>query len=79
MLFKLLRIFLAKNKSISFSEKNTYFTHDNINFELKSWLRNKKPHSTQSTNKSLNERVINNLTGRDGWDDNKVHTEGPLY
>jgi hypothetical protein len=36
---------------------------------------------TKQVNEPLNESIINNLSGRDGWDDwddNKAHTEGAI-
>ena len=82
MLFKFLKTILAsKGKSGLFSKKENDITLTDINFELDSWLHDKENRYTRPVNKPLNESIINNLTGRDGWDDwdeNKVHTEGAI-
>jgi len=82
MLFKLLKTSLAsKGKSGLFSKKETNITLTDIDFELEAWLYDRENRYTKPVNKPLNESVINNLTGRDGWDDwddNKTHTEGAI-
>lgn len=82
MLFKLLKTSLAsKGKSGLFSKKRNDITLTDIDFELETWLHDRDNRYTRPVNKPLNESVINNLTGRDGWDDwdeNKVHTEGAI-
>ena len=82
MLFKLLKKSLkSKGKSGLLSKNENDITLTDIDFELDSWLRDKENRYTRPVNKPLNESVINNLTGRDGWDDwdeNKVHTEGAI-
>ena len=82
MLFKLLKTSLAsKGKSGLFSKKRNDITLTDIDFELETWLHDRDNRYTRQVNKSLNESIINNLTGRDGWDDwddNKAHTEGAI-
>lgn len=83
MLFKLLKASLApKRKSGLFSEKENNITLTDIDFDIEYWLRDNENRYTRPINKPINESIINNLTGRDGWDewdDNKVHTEGSIY
>lgn len=82
MLFKLLKTSLAsKGKSGLLSKKKNDITLTDIDFELESWLYDRENRYTRPANKPLNESVINNLTGRDGWDDwddNKAHTKGAI-
>ena len=82
MLFKLLKKSLAsKGKSGLFSKKENDITLTDIDFELDSWLHDKENRYTIKVNEPLNESIVNNLSGRDGWDDwddNKAHTEGAI-
>ena len=82
MLFKLLKKSLAsKGKSGLLSKNENDITLTDIDFELETWLHDRENRYTRPANKPLNESVINNLTGRDGWDDwddNKAHTKGAI-
>jgi len=82
MLFKLLKTSLAsKGKSGLLSKKENNVTLTDIESELEAWLYNRETRYIRPTNESVNESIVNNLSGRDGWDDwdeNKVHTEGAI-
>jgi hypothetical protein len=82
MLSKLLKMSLAsKGKIGSKSNQRENVTPTDIESELESWLYNRESRYTKQVNEPLNESIINNLSGRDGWDDwddNKAHTEGAI-
>jgi len=82
MLSKLLKMSLAsKGKIGSKPKKENNVTPTDIESELESWLYNRENRYTIKVNEPLNESIVNNLSGRDGWDDwddNKVHTEGAI-
>lgn len=60
------------------SKKNTNsFAFGRTDLEgLEEWLYNRETRSIRQTDSNVTLDNVNSLTGRDGWDDNLVHTEG---
>jgi hypothetical protein len=82
MLFKFLKTSLtSKGKSGSKSKKEKNSSLTIVESELEAWLYNRNNRYIRPTNESVNESIVNNLSGRDGWDDwedNKIHTKGAI-
>lgn len=61
------------------SKTNTHsFAFGRTDLEgLEEWLYNREARSTKrQSDSNVTLDNVNNLAGRDGWDDNLVHTEG---
>ena len=60
------------------SKKNTHsFSFGRTDLEgLDEWLYNREERSIRQFDSNVTLDNVNSLTGRDGWDDNLVHTEG---
>ena len=43
---------------------------------LEEWLYNREARAVRQSDSNVTLDNVNGLTGRDGWDDNLVHTEG---